>query len=755
MGSGTSTASNRAIHLQPASSAPIGQGKSSTKIADTVSSTCELKSSDTIISKSEISSSHGKKAPTADDTKNSIDRPITSHGDNALKVDEGDTGETINRHMIETELNELTTKKYMMLRTRASDATAIKQKLNDDGLYVDDLKNTIGLFYDAYFMPEEASIDHIIRSRNEIAKILIETKLIDVICDCFLKIHIRGWVSADGIIDKSGYAMMLLIVRIMHNYSDLSDEFVESLVNYETYMETIKTMLEERADKHLKNDRSPLSIADFEILKGLMGVAHNVSMRTNNVTRLRSLNFTDVLKPYLDSWNEGISRSTLATLAAIVNEAECKIINAAPERVQNLLDVLEKGLDTNIRRFKGWSCKECAYTVRLLAQNDANKTLLVKLGALKLLVILGKKGNEDEQYESVQAVWVLCFDKNNQEMVAKDENLGVVELLFDLKKSPSARIRQTCNGALWTLRDALASSKLQKYRIFAENVVVAEKLDAGISTKAEEKKETDTEETDDHRGHIMISYQWDNQQLLKVIRDKLQENNYKVWMDIDEMRGSTLEAMASAVENAELVLLCMSQKYKTSPNCRAEAEYAFKKNKEILPLKMERGYDPDGWLGIICGTKMFYEFSGKYKFEDKLKELLRALARNWNKKGPQLELSIQPKFSQKVYTQPTVAFDHVDSASAPSASSRIIVSMKTIDAVRKWTDSEFKTWIDKNGLKSVLPSNINTDDIALLLQMRMESPDFFYRCTHDMLKNLSSLSKLVWALQTITQNGHI
>jgi len=40
-------------------------------------------------------------------------------------------------------------------------------------------------------------------------------------------------------------------------------------------------------------------------------------------------------------------------------------------------------------------------------------------------------------------------------------------------------------------------------------------------------------------------------------------------MDIDQMGGSTLQAMAEAVENAKVVLLCMSQKYKNSPNCRA------------------------------------------------------------------------------------------------------------------------------------------------------------------------------------------
>ena len=41
-----------------------------------------------------------------------------------------------------------------------------------------------------------------------------------------------------------------------------------------------------------------------------------------------------------------------------------------------------------------------------------------------------------------------------------------------------------------------------------------------------------------------------------------------MWMDVDEMSGSTLEAMASAVENASVVLICACEKYKESPNCR-------------------------------------------------------------------------------------------------------------------------------------------------------------------------------------------
>jgi hypothetical protein len=42
---------------------------------------------------------------------------------------------------------------------------------------------------------------------------------------------------------------------------------------------------------------------------------------------------------------------------------------------------------------------------------------------------------------------------------------------------------------------------------------------------------------------------------------------------------------------------------------------------------MEQGYKPDGWLGLMIGSKYFIDFSGKYKFEDKLVDLFRELDR--------------------------------------------------------------------------------------------------------------------------------
>ena len=70
--------------------------------------------------------------------------------------------------------------------------------------------------------------------------------------------------------------------------------------------------------------------------------------------------------------------------------------------------------------------------------------------------------------------------------------------------------------------------------------------------------------------HVMVSYQWDAQDIVVRLVASLKQRGFAVWLDLDEMSGSTLDAMAAAVEGAACVLLCMSEKYKASANCRLE-----------------------------------------------------------------------------------------------------------------------------------------------------------------------------------------
>ena len=72
-----------------------------------------------------------------------------------------------------------------------------------------------------------------------------------------------------------------------------------------------------------------------------------------------------------------------------------------------------------------------------------------------------------------------------------------------------------------------------------------------------------------------------------------------IYLHLPPHPGSTLEAMAAAVEESRCIVICMSSNYKDSASCRTEAEYVFQLRKPYVPLMVEKGYKPDGWLGKL------------------------------------------------------------------------------------------------------------------------------------------------------------
>ena len=63
----------------------------------------------------------------------------------------------------------------------------------------------------------------------------------------------------------------------------------------------------------------------------------------------------------------------------------------------------------------------------------------------------------------------------------------------------------------------------------------------------------------------------------------------------------------------------------------AEAEYAFRLRKHIVPLLLDRNFSPDGWLGILVGTKLYFDFSEceempqQYSFEAQVERLVNEI----------------------------------------------------------------------------------------------------------------------------------
>lgn len=87
-----------------------------------------------------------------------------------------------------------------------------------------------------------------------------------------------------------------------------------------------------------------------------------------------------------------------------------------------------------------------------------------------------------------------------------------------------------------------------------------------------------------------------------------------------------MSAMADAVENSEFVLLCMSDSYKRSTYCQAEAEYAFGCKRRLVPLIVRPGYRADGWLGFMIGSRIYIDY-GAFDFDTACQKLVAEISR--------------------------------------------------------------------------------------------------------------------------------
>jgi len=200
-------------------------------------------------------------------------------------------------------------------------------------------------------------------------------------------------------------------------------------------------------------------------------------------------------------------------------------------------------------------------------------------------------------------------------------------------------------------------------------------------------------------GHIMLSYQWDDQPTIIKIKQALATAGYTVWLDVEQMGGSTLQAMADAVEGSAVICVAASAKYAASANCRLEGEYALQQRKTIVPFMMEKGYRPSGWLGMLMGSKLYFDFSDKSEaaFTKKAAELAKELTRYMKPIAPPTTTTPSPPVETK-------APDYVS-----------------------WDADKTMAWIgEKCGETSSFKERLNGGSLEELARLRVQDPSHHF-----------------------------
>ena len=56
-----------------------------------------------------------------------------------------------------------------------------------------------------------------------------------------------------------------------------------------------------------------------------------------------------------------------------------------------------------------------------------------------------------------------------------------------------------------------------------------------------------------------------------------------------------------------------------------ECEYAYKKNRDLIALRLEKKYSPDGWMEELWDKKDFFDFSSDARFQGAITSLIKKL----------------------------------------------------------------------------------------------------------------------------------
>ena len=395
------------------------------------------------------------------------------------------------------------------------------------------------------------------------------------------------------------------------------------------------------------------------------------------------------------------SIESYAVIACIASDQDIENLSELSQVIEQFVQLTNKCVnnadDSTRQQFKDTQDSELIFQVRSLslgngfvlsidaflsclfgfAINDKFKlSIFNQSGLRESLKTLITDGNDVEKYYAIELLAQLAFNSEINKEISKDtqlidyiKELNIGQRVFDFK-----RLTKSCANILWIL----------------------------TSNKREDKDE-EKERAQESKGHIMISYNTASRDLCLKIKNELEKLNLKIWIDVSEMHDSTVESMATAIENAQCVLMCVTEKYRQSVNCQAEAKYAFRLQKQIIPLILQSGYaNVEGWLGFIISDKIFIDFT-KYKFEDAMNRLLKQIMLN-NSSNTSLSASDTPNKTDQV-------------------------NAKDNNNPTDWTEEQCRNWFIENKIQGLfeLMTPIDGGVLYQLYEMKKAVPEFFFK----------------------------
>ena len=230
----------------------------------------------------------------------------------------------------------------------------------------------------------------------------------------------------------------------------------------------------------------------------------------------------------------------------------------------------------------------------------------------------------------------------------------------------------------------------------------------------------------------MISYEERDEYKCMKLSKMLKEAGHKTWLKGENVSNNIIDGIASAIENALLVLVCYTDEYRESTLCRLEAEYAAICDKPIIPIQM-KDYcviDLNSWLGPILSGKNVLSFDDIFngsKMEDTVnrqidmvKPLMNVESRASLKGRSRNSLARTDDFIQS-----SIDFYQNSNSYELANTSR----SKKKRGIWNWENEDVANWLVKNNLSEFVIVFREFNGLALVSLYKMKHYDYKRFCT--------------------------
>ncbi|CAF3415172.1 unnamed protein product [Rotaria sp. Silwood1] len=285
----------------------------------------------------------------------------------------------------------------------------------------------------------------------------------------------------------------------------------------------------------------------------------------------------------IKEFNIDLSRLTFSILSLLYSAVQ-------DYNKTNLNDQVNTG-DTNR------NILQLAEILKNLIQHEQVKNEILKQNALRFLIECSQIFNGLSKQFFLECLWTLSF--NEQAIQQMCQNSTFILSLKDISK-PIINDNQINN-----IRHSNSFNHRRNITMIPSDDVVNNeiyKVADGLLWNLVKKSEFREKQIVDDKKlkyDIMISYCYDNKDMIYQIQQLLANEGYNIWFERNNPHEQTIETQAEAIDCSTLIILCISNSYKRNNQCQALAEYAFNSKQIILPLIVHKGYTIDGWLNAI------------------------------------------------------------------------------------------------------------------------------------------------------------